>query len=411
MLLSQISLTLALSQFVFWNGFSVHRTYTADSGHVGAARKHLDRIFLFFGVLACLALSIVGAVCDDEHSIQCLGNKTLHLAAAGSFFAIYTINMLVLSVRTSNNQNKYCGFLLFLAIFSAVLKLRFIPHLKASALFEWLDVAAILVWTSIYFITERKNFTLQVTQQTHLTRQGDTMTLVHISAAFLVTVVFFLLLLTLILSHSLATGEGYVFISDTFLSPPGNWISRWSIPVIATLSVWVHICIYYMDGMEAGKNGQMGRNNVVDKGILLISVFAMVGMCVMGCSSQTESFAVHKSGAGVFYILYDVFMVAHCVRTFMIGKSNRIVTSVLLCLAIFACVATVIVACAVPKFMMRPRPRPTALPITMEWINIVVVFVYMGAAVFKHARHLVDGVGVSIVHLGKVEEANSARLL
>ena len=420
LLISQIAFLLALSQLVFFNGFNKPRSY--DNTNVGLARKNLDRVFLVVGLFACLGLSVTGAVCDDDSGLQCQGSHVIHSIGAGLFFSTYTINMIILSGRSSNNhtiqkgyRNKYCGVLLGLAIFSLFSKLRLIPAIIemfkykseiVPTLFEWLDITAILIWTMLYFITETGDFQIQVRQQTTITLERGTMTLSHFSASAAYVVVAVLLLLTLILSLVFVTIYSPTFISDTFQSKPGNMISRFSIPLIATISTMIHVCIYYLDGMEAGNMGEMGRNLLLDKFILMLAQVSMVGFAVLGCSSQVESFELHQSGAGVFYFGYGFFSLLHCLRTFHVGqhKYRNSLFAVQLLLAISSLTATILVAIAVPKYQQRPRPRPSTTTFVFEFYNIVAIFSYMGTCLYRHKYKQVQAVGISVVHLGENEE-------
>lgn len=411
--LSQIGLTLGLSQFVFWNSFGIEYNETK----VGLARHRLDKLFLFFGVFASLALSIVGAVCNNEKNIQCQGNEKIHNWASGIFFGVYTFKMLVLSGRS--NKNRCFGALLSLAVLSCLLKLRMaVPQLSKAtpslvSFLEWIDIFSILIWTLLYFITARNGFALQVRQQTKLNRaKGDTIQLVHFPATQVYFLVFVIVSSTVILSHAFAIGGDRLFLSDTFLSPPGNWFARFGLPLVASLAVWIHICLYYMEGIEAGEKGQVGRNHVIDKSISMLALLSFVGLGLMGCSSQTESFLLHKTGAATFYIAAGVHMLSHSIRSFAIGKTCSMKYTICqLALACVSCLCTGFVATSIPKFMTRPRPRPTTtdkLTIFVETTNFFCVFVYMGVCLFRTRQ---KSVGISIIHLGKSNEEDRARLL
>ena len=416
LLLSQISLLLGLSQVIFWNGF----TFDYDGTKVGFARKNVDRIFLVFGVLACLGLSIVGAVCDNERNVQCKGNKTLHSWAGGFFFFCYNVNILVLSARSSETVSKYgkkimCrGFLLFLAIFITITKLRLIPQVAAAvssgfgegtsliSLFEWIDIVLQMLWTAIFYVTQRTNFELQLMQHTKLHEKSiNKMTLACFSVTFLYNFIAVIIASTIIISEIFAfkIKNSVTYLSDTFINPPGNMISRWGIPLASTLSIAVHICIYYMDGTAAGQMGKRGRNNFVDKGATMLAILALIGLAIMGCSSQAESLILHKTSAGIFYIMYNLFMYVHSIRTLTVEGFNCTVIVQLL-LAFVLCLCTVMVAISIPKYN-----------VVLETIAIFSCFMYMGFSVFKHKSELRNNIVLSIVHLGKVSEEDTERLL
>jgi hypothetical membrane protein len=419
MFLSQIGLTLGLSQIVFWNSFGIEYNGTK----VGSARRRLDEIFLFLGGVGAVCLNIVGAVCNNEKNIQCQGNEKIHNWSSGIFFVVYMIKMLVLSGRSHFNKNKYFGILLFLALLSCLLKLRLLPHLfgqpkepnSFSSLLEWIDILSILLWTSLYFTTTAGNgFALQIRQQTMLNRaRGDTVQLANFSVTPVFIFVFVIVVSTVTVSQIFASGGDRLFLSDTFLSPPGNMIARFALPLVASIAVSLQICVYYIEGIEFGEKGNLGRNHFIDKSIAMLAFLSFLGLALMGCSSQTESFLLHKTGAGIFYMAYGVHMLAHSIRSFAIEKkcSNKYTICQLL-IAILSCICTGFVATSIPKFMTRPRPRPTTLDkltIFVESTNLFCVFIYMGICIFKYKAR--KSVGISIIHLGKGNEEDQARLL
>ena len=47
---------------------------------------------LVLGVISCLLLSVVGAVCDSESDPECEGQSQIHVFSAVGFFIIYNLN-------------------------------------------------------------------------------------------------------------------------------------------------------------------------------------------------------------------------------------------------------------------------------------------------------------------------------
>merc|ERR1712196_430201 len=120
------------------------------------------------------------------------------------------------------------------------------------------------------------------------------------------------------------------YISDMWVYSPGNWISRWAIVQGGILMLWVHICVYSLDGGTA----------ISDRAITLIALVAILGLDVVGCVNESEDHPLHILGASFYFGGYDLYMV---LRTLKLARSSVTETfqlAVLTFLTVISCMLT-----------------------------------------------------------------------
>ena len=197
------------------------------------------------------------------------------------------------------------------------------------AIVEWTDVFGIILWTVIYVVSKRGTFQIQIrddgnssssssttpttatatTTTTTATTNTDT-TIARFSAKSLAVLVVVLFYTTLLVCLAFAFAQKRVpagswpMISDTFVYPPGNWISRWSLNFAGTVAMAGQLVLYWLDG----------KTDNVAKAYTALSIVSLVGLQIVGCVDEDENYPIHIAAAVVFFGGYDVFMVVRSSR-------------------------------------------------------------------------------------------------
>ena len=121
------------------------------------------------------------------------------------------------------------------------------------------------------------------------------------TAAIVVMVLFLACLfipLYLIFKQGRVQPGSWPMISDMWVYPPSDWISRWGVVQGVTLAIWSHITLYQMDG-DTSKSA---------KSTTSLALIAILGLAVVGCVNETENYPLHITGAFIFFVGYDVYM-------------------------------------------------------------------------------------------------------
>ena len=228
-------------------------------------------------ITACVAvfcLSVVGAICDDAKLESCLGNSTLHIIAAISFFVLYDAYLIILATtQTPPRQGRCCdrrhaAFAALVAL-SVATKARYglsvgVEAQPWVAVFEWLDVIACLIATLLYIDTHAEGVffgTLRANcaasddaddADEHEPRHvpllpsssavsppppplGPPSVVIALTARKLGVIACLFCAITIGASWVIMVGGGSVpstplpCISDLWTQAPGNWISRWGV--------------------------------------------------------------------------------------------------------------------------------------------------------------------------------------
>ena len=72
----------------------------------------------------------------------------------------------------------------------------------------------------------------------------------------------------------------------------------------STLSGFGQVCLYHMDN----------KKQLIDKMLTGLSLFAILGLSIVGCVNEKELHWLHFLGAGMFFGGYDLFMILRTLR-------------------------------------------------------------------------------------------------
>merc|ERR1711871_1101452 len=295
-----------------------------------------------------------------------------------------------------------------LCVLSLVSKLRFLPQVSDAlavhhdqtpiAIVEWIDVFTIIGWTVCVVLVKRPGYSLQLRRESQGgSTEGSLLT--RFSAKSVTYVSAALFFGTLGLCAYFAFKEGRVpsgswpYISDMFVYPPGNWISRWSLVLGGTMAIFLQACMYCMDEARGGKLG---------KPLFGVAVLASVGLQIVGICNENENLTLHLSGAAIFFVGYDGYMI---VRTFVQSGKLRLAECVL---SVVSCVLTFLrftaaghqaisgLALAGRQGTTTIRLHGVVLP-ALEWLNAICIMLYVAYAVLSHGSATTSQVGLALV--------------
>eukprot|EP01065_Artemidia_motanka_P047418 TRINITY_DN742_c0_g1_i4.p1 TRINITY_DN742_c0_g1~~TRINITY_DN742_c0_g1_i4.p1 ORF type:complete len:488 (+),score=197.68 TRINITY_DN742_c0_g1_i4:102-1466(+) len=350
-------------------GLCQYALFWIDAAKVSAC---WNKALLVIGFSSCVLLSFVGAVCDSKVP-SCRGNNSVHSTAAVSFFVGYNFCMVVISCWKGAAPTETV-----LAAVSLLSKVRFsgaaLQRLGAVdssfpllAVVEWTDVAAIVGWTVLTLARKGAGMRMAVLNRS---TGDDTSALSFWSMRFCMSIVTIWYLGTLastaLIYHLQGRWPegGMPFISDTWVYPPGNWISRWAVVGCATVGIFVHVCAYFLEADdEGGVKGGLSRT--------ILAAVAMLGVSVVGCVDESEDIVVHATAAVVFFGGYDLFMVLTSVHFF---KKHGCSTSVPAAAAALISVAS--------KLRFHETARGSLesvlsyLPQILEWADALSIIVF-----------------------------------
>jgi len=281
----------------------------------GGLSHGLNKTLLYVGFISCVLLSFVGAVCDSTVP-SCRGNNTVHSTSAVAFFIGYNVMMAVVTLKKPDPVTSE----LACVAGSTLAKLRFSTTVMGQvssmldmgsfpwlAVVEWTDVALILAWTGLYVTRRGKDYRFGIINRN--SDDGDTpaaldfwsldfckwiMTIWYIGTLAISAVIYY--------AQGRWPHGGIPYISDTWVYPPGNWISRWAVVGCATVASFAHACIYYLDQDAPGRVGQTGWMTV-------LAIVACFGVSLVGVCDESENIVIHGTGATLFFAGYDLFMV------------------------------------------------------------------------------------------------------
>lgn len=283
----------------------------SDTGKCCGTRN-MNKFLLMSSVVAIAALSWVGAICDSTKD-TCRGDNNVHLTFAYTFFICYNMYMIMEMCLARKRKAGNFGSpgakraLWALVFFSVASKCRtFLPVPEAVnatttestetgevvgeyttlgvgnqtivAIIEWTDVLCILVWTSLYVIKRTPGYRLSTVElwaapgssrRTFLkTATNDTVQVVdHISAlalgitsvavfGVLVVSTFFIEIFVtkdVPVPSALGGNASWPKMTALWVSPPGNWLARWSLVFAASLALSFNSLIHQMPSGGACK--------------------------------------------------------------------------------------------------------------------------------------------------------------
>merc|ERR1740130_2621707 len=155
-------------------------------------------------------------------------------------------------------------------VLSIATKARRLPHLLhldgamnvsdidwnlVEAIFEWTNGTAIMLWTGHYVLSHPISATLSwaIVQgpQDELQSAG---VLSYMSCRVLANIVALLYVGCLVLSYIAGVHQGTLptdhvpYISDMWVYPPGNWLSRWAVVQGVHAGVWCQTFLFFAQG-------------------------------------------------------------------------------------------------------------------------------------------------------------------
>ena len=412
--ISHVALAMSLCQWAIWTPLASTNKY--------------EKLFLNIGLLSIFCFSIVGAICDDDTNPQCRGNNTFHSVSAVTFFVLYNMNMVIItcSKKKKNKSARCCSsdvLLVVLSVLSMASKVRwFLPSSVLAlgglgdqtplAIIEWSDVFLIIGWTILYCGKHARNYELHYrTEDSTLTTTTGEVTVIRFNVRTITLAVTVLSVGTLVMCYYYIKKQGRVpagswpMISDMFVYPPGNWISRWTLVFGSTLTIFAHVCLYHLDG----------RTTIGDKALTVLSVIACLGLSVVGCVNEKENNTIHLIGAGIFFCGYDLFMVLRSLRHVVTAQARSTFhryNALQIFLAILSCVCSVLrftefgqsLVLGVGSSMGNVGNMGKVIVPVIEWIDTVTILSYMTSAVLSHGKKNTEGIGLAIVQTTAEEE-------
>eukprot|EP00756_Hemistasia_phaeocysticola_P012621 Hpha_TRINITY_DN15219_c1_g10::TRINITY_DN15219_c1_g10_i1::g.65410::m.65410 len=284
---------------------------------LGGLTHGWNKTLLYMGFIACVALSWVGAICDSG-TTSCRGNGTVHGVMAGIFFVLYNLMMIIITIYKPDPAASE----LAMAVGSILAKVRFSATAGSAieaqvggawndwigALIEWIDVLLIALWTMTYVARRGKEYRYGIVDRNTSNQDTPTpldfwsmkftttITIVWLAGALLVPAFFFKL-------QGRWPQGGIPYISDTWVYPPGNWISRWACVGGTTVAAFAHVCAYYVE-KDSGDKGRTVQSGFMT----ILAIIALFGGSVVGCVDESENGTIHGISAVTFFAGYDIFM-------------------------------------------------------------------------------------------------------
>jgi len=282
----------------------IHCAGTADGKYL-----RFKQVLRMMAQLAVFFLSVVGAVCSSEVSPECQGNSAVHYFAAISFFVLYDVYMgCLLFLNNKMTIPMVVVLVLYVcarssAVFDTV---SGFPYL---AVFEWVDVATIITFTATFVATLPLDLRLcLVDTKSDILLLDKSKTVWNMDSILVNEIAlryaFGTLASCLVTSLVVQTipDDQIPFISDTFVFPPGNYISRWGGILGCT---YLQLSLYplylaYREMMESKDYALV---------LYYLSAIGAFGLSAVMVVSETEDKGLHFAGAIAFFILFDIFII------------------------------------------------------------------------------------------------------
>lgn len=93
------------------------------------------------------------------------------------------------------------------------------------------------------------------------------------------------------------------YISDMWVYPPGDWISRNMVVGGAFCGIVVQILMYFANQSSSGPAVANGAQQTI------LAVVALLGLSVVGVVNEDENDMIHSTAAAVWFVGYDAYMV------------------------------------------------------------------------------------------------------
>jgi len=209
-----------------------------------------------------------------------------------------------------------------LATICTVSKVRWIPNFSQAlgygwgdetplAIFEWSDVFAIMIWTSLYIYQGNDSYYWTVWTKDGKNDPKDAEVRNFFPAQFTANISVIWVYTTLALSLGFYIIQGrlkqgdWPMISDTWVYPPGNWLSRWAVVGGTTMAQFSQLCLFFME-LNNGSTSIYTR-----VAITTLAMVSILGLTIVGCVNEEEDATIHYIGALIFFVGYSLYMVFH----------------------------------------------------------------------------------------------------
>lgn len=199
----------------------------------------------------------VHIVCSAADNPECKGNPLIHYSAATTFFILYDVYMLLYVTRIRKTVAYQCIALIGVVV-SLLTKVRFFEQLWNDtsfpylAVFEWVNVSIIIAFTYLKVLDIDVDLKLCFVENKDdldefengdviiwkMTGKNTVAIALRYAIGTLATC-----LLTAYLFDNIDETE-IPMISDTFVNPPGNYISRWA-GIIGTTYLQLANVVFY----------------------------------------------------------------------------------------------------------------------------------------------------------------------
>jgi len=416
----------------------------------------------------------VGAICDDDKGKQCRGDGNVHAALAVAFFVSYNLNMAILCSRRPGAPHLRAMVALSLATkvrwvrpaAQAIATMVAAEPGTLRAIFEWADIGIIMAWTAgvvcryhhaarfelvaprggasgasgaagaagaagavgeagavspVALLKAEGKAVGEACEETTDATPRSAPAEVFVPVARIVHGVLLLYLGTLFYCLYLYMAEGRAprhsalpYISDTFVYPPGDWISRWALPLGSSCCLFVHGCLYYMDG--GGINLLVQSTDTMDGGTKAtgrvpvrtraapsiywysLANVAMYGLSMVGCVNETEDWHLHSRGAMIYFVGYDVYMIGRTASLARMSAAARSCERRISLVVQAACAATsalTTIARYAPRLYLAASGLGTPASLTpvldtvlpvLEWTDALAIACYFGVSVLSHGE-------------------------
>mmetsp|Transcript_2167 Transcript_2167/g.7700 ORF Transcript_2167/g.7700 Transcript_2167/m.7700 type:complete len:392 (-) Transcript_2167:2266-3441(-) len=281
------------------------------------------KLLLGMSVAALVALSWVGAICDETKD-SCRGAPLIHEGCAVTFFVLYDIFIYVTLKHPDNRASCSQIMLQWTCLITSVLakfqylnlpikiiiKILIRKYLPSSvdpiAIPEYLDVIAVVTWLVSYTITNCSAYSIAITRSTSVfeghgpSKRSRKLALQSqdpdgirgsVACQTLILGSSLIGLVTVIVSYisQLVTRHVCVFlpyISDSFVYPPGDWFSRWGLMIFSEGLAFYCYCVYLSDRLS----------NVLGKvSLLLIGFVSAFNMSLVAIINEVHARIVGRA--------------------------------------------------------------------------------------------------------------------
>jgi hypothetical protein len=352
---------------------------------------------LALGLIATVGLSIVGAVCDSESDPECRGQNLFHSISAVVFFVLYNANMVIVTCT----HHRFAGAAL--AVLCVGLKARWLLHTSFAAklgapqdqtllaIFEWLDTFAIQGWNLWYIYAHRPAATMDLTTPIAVpaTPTNSVFVSLHtfgIAATTLHGANLLVTLVAAIVSGTIPAGT-IPTIGELWVSPPGNWVSRWCVPLGGSCALLSHILVAMI---ESEGPSESGARRAAHRGVRAypiashaLAVVGLGGLTIAGVANIEEGPDLHAFGTLVFVAGYTLFMVAHTVAK---GASRAVSPSILVACTLSAALVLALPDRLLPAILVGDSPKAVC-----EWVFAIGSLVYFTGTMLSHGTRASSG--------------------